>query len=285
MGRETFQVIIRLAAQVPTRWGPLSSNVRAHLKAGKSGAFMVTRLINVALSLALLSLASACGGDHDLRPDEGAARFYDTQSFRGTRALALLTFEGGLVYGFYQSDFAASTYPEYAYAGFFVAQPPLGIGTEYNFEDGEASAIRLELGTQSGSNVFGTLKQVPPSEDSTFSVRESANAQLPTDPALLPGAYSTQARAPGESFKAAGVLDAVGNLSVTSGACTVVAKLSPRQLGNLYDAAGTIGPNCNLGTGSYSGHAMQAHVTRNIYLLLTAPGQQGVMLLLVPKAP
>jgi hypothetical protein len=246
---------------------------------------MGIRLINVALSLAVLQLASACGGDHDLRPDEGAARFYDTQFFRGTRALALLTFEGGLVYGFYQSDFATPAYPEYAYAGFFVAQLPSGIGTEYNFEGGEVSEVGLELGAQSGSNLFGTLKQVPPSEDSAFSVRESANAQLPTDPVSLPGAYAVQARAPGASFKAGGVLDAVGNLSVTSGACTLTAKLLPRQLGNLYDAAGTLGPNCNIGTGAFSGHAIQAYVTRNIYLLLTAPGQQGVMLLLVPNAP
>jgi hypothetical protein len=246
---------------------------------------MGSSLRNAALSLASLALTSACGGGSDLRPDEGVARFYDTQFFRGTRSLALLTFEGGLVYGFYQSDFAAPTYPEYAYAGFFVAQPPSGIGTEYNFESGEVSAIRLELSAQSGSNVFGTLKEVPPSEDATFSARESANAQLPTDPGMLPGAYTVQARAPSASFKATAALDAAGNLSIASGACTVAAKLSPRQLGNLYNAVGAIAPGCNLGAGAFSGHAVQAHVTRNIYLLLTAPGQQGVMLLLVPHAP
>ena len=252
---------------------------------------MGTRLRKIASSLAFITLVSACGGGRDLWPNEGTVRFYDTQFFRGNRLLGLLTFEGGLIYGFYQSDFSAPTYPEYTYAGFFVAQPApqqgptVRAGTEYNFDDGEVSAIRLELGAQSGDNVFGTLTQVPTSAESTFSARESGNSQLATDPASLPGTYAVQARSPGASIKATGVLDAAGNLSVGTGACAMEAKLSPRQFGNLYDVAATLAPNCNLGAGAFTGHAIQAFVTRNVYLLLTAPGQGGVMLLLVPNAP
>ena len=250
-----------------------------------SGNLARLRLRSAASTFTLVLLAAACGGGHDLQPDDGAARFYDTPFFRGGRSLAVLTFEGGLTYGFYQSDFSEPPYPEYVYAGFFVSQAPSGAGSDYDFENGATTSIQLELGTQAGTDVRGTIRRPPPMEDFPFTIRESANARLPTNPVSLPGTYAVQARGPAASFKAVATLDQAHNLSVTSGACTLAAKLSPRRLGNLYDVTATIGPSCGLGEGAFSGHAVQAYVTPNIYLFLTAPGQHGVMLLLVPNAP
>ena len=137
----------------------------------------------------------------------------------------------------------------------------------------------------SGHPLFGSIKQVAASTVSTFSVREFNSAQTTTDNALLSGTYAVQARSSGGSFKSTGVLDAEGSLSVTFDTCTVVAKLSPRPQGNVYNVIASLEPACKLGTGAFSGHAVQALVTRNVYLLLTAPEQTGLMLLLVPDLP
>lgn len=252
---------------------------------------MRKRLRSTASSLAFLVLASACGGGSDLRPDEGAVRFYSDQSFRSHQPLALLTFEGGLVYGFYQSDFRAPVFPEYVYAGFFVAQPAsqlesgLRAGREYSFDAGEVSSVQLELEAPFPDSILGRLTQVSTSESATFSALESADSERPTDRAALPGTYAVQARSSEASFKASGTVDASGNLSLIAGACTVTAELSPRRLGNLYDAAATLSADCPLGAGPFSGHAVQSYGARNVFLMLTAPGRRGVMLLLVPDAP
>jgi hypothetical protein len=239
------------------------------------------------LTTSLAVALAACGGSDTLQPDGGAARFDSTFFFRGGRLLALVTFEGGLVYGFYQSDFAAPTYPDYAYAGFFTARLDtqrreafLRVGTEYRFDERDAVPIELRLATPVGDTVFGILAQVNTGEESTFSVRESTNSRLPTDLTTLPGAYSVQARSPSSSFKATGSIDADGRLSVATGNCSIEATLSPRQLGNLYDAVATVGSGCHLGEGRYTGHALQAYGLRNFYVFLTAPGRGGIMLLL-----
>jgi hypothetical protein len=239
--------------------------------------------LTTALALAL----AACGGSDTLQSDEGAARFDYTYFFREGRLLALVTFEGGLVYGFYQSDFSAPTYPEYVYAGFFTArldtlrdEALLRVGTEYRFEERNAVPIELRLAAPSGDTVFGILTQVNTGEESPFSVRESTNSRLPTDPTTLPGAYAVQARSPSSSFKATGTVDADGRLSVATGNCSLEAVLSPRQLGNLYDAVATVGSGCQIGEGRYTGHALQAYGLPNFYVFLTAPGRGGIMLLL-----
>ena len=239
------------------------------------------------LATALALVLVACGGSDTLRPDEGAARFDYTYFFRDGRFLALLTFEGGLVYGFYQSDFAAPTYPEYAYAGFFTAshssrynQDLVRVGTEYRFDERDAISIKLRLADPSGDTVFGILTQANGGEESPFSVRESTNSQLPTELATLPGAYAVQARSASGSFKASGTVDAHGRLSIASGLCSIETSLSPRLLGNLYDVVAIVSSGCQLGEGSYTGHALQAYGLSNLYVFLTAPGRNGIMLLL-----
>ena len=106
------------------------------------------RIAKLLFASALAFLLPACGGDDTVRSDEGVARFYYTPFFRDGRLLTLVTFEGGLVYGFYQSDFRAPTYPDYAYAGFFAAQlspahvgPPSRVGTEYRFDEKEVASV------------------------------------------------------------------------------------------------------------------------------------------------
>ena len=192
-----------------------------------------------------------------------------------------------MVYGFYQSDFAAPTYPEYAYAGFFTAshssrynQDLVRVGTEYRFDERDAISVKLQLADPSGDTVFGILTQANGGEESPFSVRESTNSQLPTELATLPGAYAVQARSASGSFKASDTVDAHGRLSIASGLCSIETSLSPRLLGNLYDVVAIVSSGCQLGEGSYTAHALQAYGLSNLYVFLTAPGRNGIMLLL-----
>jgi hypothetical protein len=61
LGREASQVIVRLAAQAPTRWGPLSSNVRPHI--GPDGATRGVEQVHIFENEALPDLLSQFGDE------------------------------------------------------------------------------------------------------------------------------------------------------------------------------------------------------------------------------
>lgn len=63
-----------------------------------------------AIALSLL-LASCGGGGNETPADSGPVTYYGDSSFRGNHPLPLMVFEGGLVYGFYQSDFSVPLFP------------------------------------------------------------------------------------------------------------------------------------------------------------------------------
>jgi hypothetical protein len=240
-------------------------------------------LVSVALALALLG----CGGpDGPARYDEGAVQLYFTERFRQDNRLSLMQFDGGLTYGIYQSDYFAPTPPEFAFAGFFVAQAeasPDGLqrrGHDFDFEAGAARPVTLDNFSADDALLKATLRSTSTGE-SFVAVRAGAD-QLPSDTSLLPGRYAVQARSPDGGRKAAATVDASGTVMADLGKeCRFEGRLQRRPLGPVYDATGQLSVGCPIGSGAFGGHAFQNPNTLNIYIMLTRPSANGVMLLLV----
>jgi hypothetical protein len=223
----------------------------------------------------------ACGGtDAVLEEDQGTVRFYAT-SFSRSDSLALIQFEGGLIYGFYQSDISRPTYPEFAYAGFFVSGPDHA-GYDFDFDAKARIPISL-LGFSATEKALDATLHAASGDESLVAPRAPGDT-LATDTSLLPGTYAVQVRSVRGGLKGAASVDTNGTLSAAlADGCVIAVKLASRPLANLYDAAATIGIGCPLGSGAFSGHALQNAATRNVYVLLVSPAGEGLMLLAVPS--
>jgi len=245
----------------------------------------------VACAMAGCLPVSGCVISDDLSPEDGGAvSYYQTSGFRGNRLLSLIAFEGGLVYGFYQSDFAAPVFPEYAYAGFFVARPQSGDdaspkeGMEFDFDAHTAIAVTLAASITSGDKFSGVLRGSTDRQPDTIFAARSSVSDIRTNTTTLGGDYDYQARSPRGSFVGVSTVSAEMTLhSQYSADCTVEAALRPRPLGNLYAVTAQIGPACSVGNGSFSGYGVQAYATGNVYLLLTNATGEGIMLLLTRR--
>lgn len=259
----------------------------------------LTAATTASLIAALATTLTACGGSDGAdttlaQPeDAGSVRFLSTTSFRGGRLLLLLSFEGGLSYGFYQFDPSKPTLG-YAYDGLFVvrrlpsaeeADPTVGV--DYNFEQGTTRPATLAL---TAPNAFGitlgaltTVTSGPPAnttETEPFGERESANESLDTDTTTLAGTYAAQGRSVNAGLRFPAKIES-GHLTATAAdGCAVDGTLRARSKGNVYDVKATLGPGCPIASGSFTGHALQAYVAGNVFLFLESPTQGGVMLLL-----
>lgn len=211
--------------------------------------------------------------------------FYSDAPFRGNRPLSLILFEGGLVYGFYQSDYSAAVFPQFAYAGFFVgtADAPGDAAatyriTDFDFDAKSANAGTLTLTGGGSTTVSGQLSVSSGATDSIGGAYASVST-APTDTATLARAYGGYIRSVAGGAALAATLTAAGQLSAsTSTGCSVSATLKPRPLGNLYDVKANLGTSCPAPVGPYRGHAFQSLLSRNVYLMLTSDGyKDGVL--------
>lgn len=240
-----------------------------------------------ALIAALLVLASCGGGDSTGNDAGSPVAYYSTMTYRNDRILALMVFEGGPVYGFFQSDYYnAPEPPQFVYAGFFVGQldsqpPPLSRykGQEFDFDRKAAGPVEVTLEGLSLQSVSGSIRHEAGSSD-TFTANYSATARKPTDTSMLAGRYTGTLRSVTEEGSLQASVDADGNLSATMpGGCTVTTQLKARPQGNAYDAEAVLGPLCPTLAGHYTGRAAQSWGNDNIYVMLTSEGfEKGVFL-------
>lgn len=238
------------------------------------------------LIAALLVLAS-CGGGDSTGDDAGdPIAYYSTMTYRDNRILALMVFEGGPVYGFFQSDSNAPEPPEFVYAGFFVGQldsqpPPQSRykGQEFDFDRKAASPVEVTLEGLPLQSVSGSIRRETGGSD-TFTASYAAAARRPTDTSMLAGHYTGKLRSVTEEGSLQASVDAEGNLSATMpGGCTVTTQLKARPRGNAYDAEAVLGPLCPTLAGRYTGRASQSWANDNIYVMLTSEGfEKGVFL-------
>jgi hypothetical protein len=251
---------------------------------------MSARYNLVIAGIACAVFASGCGGsDEAPRADDGPVRYYNTY-FRQNQLVSLMSFGGGLVYGFYQDDFSQPQLPDFAYAGFFKATAgaslPSGstrIGKDYRFKSGEMVPISLVDFSTTDQALAATIESGQGAE--SLHASRATIDDTATDATLLGGAYSVQARSTAASQKGTASVAANGNLQADlPGACHVTGTLVPRANGNLYDASVTFAPACTVARGALAGHAFQSYSSRNAYLLLTSESGLGVLLLLVPGA-
>jgi hypothetical protein len=125
------------------------------------------------IAFVLAIMLVGCGGsDSAADGDQGAVRYYSTLYFQQNQLLALMSFDGGFIYGFYQPDLSTPVYPDFAYAGFFVvkrdssASPENRVGTNFDFDaharsdvsllNVDANDLRFTATLQSGSNSIGS---------------------------------------------------------------------------------------------------------------------------------
>ena len=168
-----------------------------------------------AISIAAFALAlSGCGGSDDdgttaaRLEDAGPVRFLSTSyNFRSNQLLLMMSFEGGLTYGFYQADFTRPSY-DYAYDGMFVVSRLPGarssdptIGLDHDFQNGTTRPATLALATPNEAGIaLGALTTVtagPPANTTVtepIGAWESDNASLDTNPTTLSGTYAGQDR-------------------------------------------------------------------------------------------
>jgi hypothetical protein len=248
---------------------------------------------------ALCMSMTGCGGTDDdgtaFTPSEdgGPVRFFSSFGFRSNQLLLLMTFEGGLTYGFYQADFTRPDYV-YTYDGMFIVRPlpdaknsDPTIGLEHDFHNGTTQPATLalmapnEVGFRLGVLTTVTAgTQANPTQTDRFSVQESANASLETNIATLSGTYAVQGRSVSAGLKFPARIEN-GHLTATaSDGCAVDATLRPRPKGNVYDVTATFGPGCPIAAGAFTGHGLQAYVGDNVFLFLESQTKGAVMLLL-----
>ena len=240
-----------------------------------------------ALIAALLVLASCGGGDSTGNDAGDPVAYYSTMTYRGSRILALMVFEGGPVYGFFQSDYVnAPQTPEFVHAGFFVGQldsqpPPLSRykAREFDYERKAAGPVDVTLEGLSLQSVSGSIQREIGSSD-TFTATYAADALKPTDTSMLAGRYTGTLRSVSEEGTLQASVDADGTLSATMpGGCTVTTQLKARPRGNAYDAEAVLGPLCPTLAGHYAGRALQSWANNNLYVMLTSEGfDKGVFL-------
>ncbi len=246
---------------------------------------------NLAIAgIASVLLAPGCGGSDDApRTDINPVRYYNA-SFRQNQLVSLVSFSGGLVYGFYQDDFSQTPFTDFAYAGFFTATPgislPSGsnrVGRDYRFNAGEAVPISLVDFSATDQSLAASIRSSQGSE-SLYASRATVD-ELATDATMLSGAYVVQARSTADSQKGTASIALNGDLQADlPGGCRVTGTLAARAKGNLYDASVTFAAACTVASGALTGHAFQSYSSRNTYLLLTSESGNGVLLLLVPGA-
>jgi hypothetical protein len=204
-------------------------------------------------------------------------------SFRDNHSLSLMLFEGGLVYGIYQSNYKSEVSPEFVYAGFFVGTTNDQLGgastyrtTDFNFEDHASTAATLKLVGRGSESVDGQLTISGGASDIIGATSGDAST-MSTDTTTLAGTYVGYLRSVSGGVTLSASIDATGKLSATALAgCSISATLKPRKLGHLYDAEATIGASCPSPAGRYVGHGMQSFGTRNVYLMLTANGAKDL---------
>lgn len=258
----------------------------------------LTSPMTAALIAALSTTLTACGGTNGAdttlaQSDAGSAQFLSTTSFRGGRLLLLFSLEGGLTYGFYQVDAGQPTLP-YVYHGVFIVRrvpeakdtdPTVGI--DYDFEQGTSRPATLVLTEPNAFGIaLGALTtitaglQMNATETEPFFATESGNASLDTDTTTLSGTYAIQGRSVNASLRFPAKIEN-GHLTATAAdGCAVDATLRARSKGNVYDVKATLGSGCPIASGSFTGHALQAYATGNVFVFLESPTLGGVMLLL-----
>ena len=226
-------------------------------------------------------ILASCGGGDVSPTDSGLVAYYGTYGFRGSRLLALIVFEGGLVYGFYQSDFTSAIFPEFAYAGFFVGESSSPgeakatyRGYDYDFERKTTypSVVTLEV---SPARLDGLLKDAGRDDDTFAAYSFAETSTTPTIPRTLRD-YDGYIRTVNQSMSIQASLSVAGVFSLSDGAgCTVRGNLAPRPIGNLLDAEATFSASCAAPAGRYTGHALQAFNANNVYVMLTKEGLTG----------
>ena len=239
------------------------------------------------LIAALLALASCGGGDTTGNDAVDPVAYYSTMTYRDSRILALMVFEGGPLYGFFQvADYTVQEPPAFVYAGFFVGQldsqpPPLSRykGYEFDFDRKEAGPVEVTLEGLSLQSVSGSIQREVGQSD-TFTASSAAAALRSTDTSMLAGHYTGTLRSVTEEGHLQASVDAEGNLSATMpSGCTVTTQLKARPRANLYDAEAVLGPLCPTLAGPYTGRAAQSWANNNIYVMLTSEGfEKGVFL-------
>lgn len=229
--------------------------------------------------------------------DGGEAAFYNTYFYRGNRLLALVTFEGGLVYGLYQDDFSAPPVSEFSYAGFFVGKRTLSrgstqtyAGVDFNFESGTVDPMDLSLSISLRESqvvpnrviAFGELHRPGQEADIISATRADEAAAAQTDTSRMAGGYSGYARSVGDGLQVTAAVDAGGAFHVESVAgCTISGTLSARPLGNLFDATAAMGKACPSEAGSYAGHALRVPSTGQLLVVLTSERRENGTLLVL----
>ena len=253
--------------------------------------------MKLALSLfAVLGVLVGCGGSDADGPDQtdsGTAEYYATYWLSDYRPLYLMRFEGGLVYGFYLSDYGGQTFPEFPYAGFFVAHadspgplPATYRGYEFDFDGKAKLPVQLDLLGVSGNWIDGAYKR---GSDEVAPLFPSWYATVETDPTkhTLAGSYGGYVRAVAASSSVEATLDEGGTLALkTATGCRIEGKLTARPLGNLYQTEVTLGSQCPAPAGHYAGHAFQSW-TRDVFIMLASPeAVDGVFFqLFAPRDP
>jgi len=247
------------------------------------------------------ALLTACGGSEPctetvLPEDSGPVRYLSQPSFRGQRLLLLMSFKGGLTYGFYQFDSASPVPIGYAYAGLFIVKRPPDAsekepasGLDFNFEQGLSSEATLVLSPPNEHGItLGTLRvssaRSPAStpEVTELALTESHNSTLDTSSARLAGTFAAQGRSTSGSLRFAATIENGRLRAAAVDGCEIDARLVPRPKGNLYDVTANLGVGCALGAGDFSGHALQDYLVGNVFVFLESPQRAGVMLLLGP---
>ena len=244
------------------------------------------RLCLVVVSAGLTCFLGGCGGSHEVSEDAGSARYY-AGSFRQNQSIALMSFDGGLVYGLYQDEFLGPAAPEFAYAGFFKAsfsgsdRTRPRSGQDFRFNSRQRVDVRL-VDFDIREDSLDVSVQSAAGTEPNWAARATID-QWPTDSSLLAGSYVLQARSTDDSLKGQATISAAGEIqAVLPNGCQVSVTLRGRPSGNLYDSTAQFGAFCAVARGSLKGHAFQSYPTRNVYVLLTAGSSVGVLLLLVP---
>lgn len=238
-----------------------------------------------------MAALGSCGGGGDSREaDAGPVRYYDSFfSFRDDQLIAVMVFDGGLLYGFYQAPRDKLSSDPYVYDGFFVGHKRLRItrradgapyyeGIEYAFASHSAAPVDITIETYEG-NVFGATLEHGASTVESFGLSEEfpQASAIPADPATLEGLYAGTFRSVDADRTVTASVDAHGSISATSTQddCMAQIETTPLPTGFLYSTTAILGAGCGADAGRYSGHAFQSLLTRNIYVLLTDGPRRG----------
>lgn len=267
--------------------------------AGLAPARWRSRLV-AACALTATLLLGACGGGGDDAPepaDDGPVTYASDSFYRGHRALNLMMFEGGRLYGLYQSDYSAPKLPTYVQAGFFVAQrvsqaPYRAVyrGRDFDFERQQTFDIELTVTRDAppwpaSPYLAGQIDRQPSTASDSFYATTLEDASgASADRARLPGRYEGQWQTVRQRGLVEATIDEAGGLIVRApDGCTLVARLTGRPDDDLLDVEATVSDGCSLPRGGHEGHALHGG-NENVYVLLGQPDGDGdgLMLQLLP---